>query len=89
MNYCVKFGCIVLSLRLVACSAKETRTQPPQTLTSKAAPAPQPDPAQPTGEQVLAEQPKQVQEAVKHHQQGGAWPVYRTPRRELYPFDEG
>ena len=89
MKFIGKFGFIALSLTVGACSAKQAPPPPPLTLVTKAVPPPEPEPAPLTGAQLLAEQPQEVQEAVKQHQQDGAWQVYKTPRRELYPYDEG
>lgn len=84
------FGFIALSITLSACSAKQApQPPPPLSLVTKAAPPPEPDPAPLTGAQILAQQPHEVQEALKQHQQDGEWQVYKTPRRELYPYDEG
>jgi type IV secretion system protein VirB9 len=84
----VTFGCVALSLTLGACASQQP-APPPLTLVTKAAPPPEPEPAPPTGAQLLAQQPEEVQEAVKQHQQDGAWQVFKTPRGELYPYDEG
>jgi type IV secretory pathway VirB9-like protein len=89
MKFIGKFGFIALSLTLGACSTKQAPTPPPLTLVTKAVPPPEPEPAPLTGAQLLAQQPQEVQEAVKQHQPDGAWQVYKTPRRELYPYDEG
>jgi len=89
MNFIVKFGCIALSLTFIACSAKQTPPPPPLTLVTKAEPPSDPEPAPLSGAQLLAQQPREVQEAVKQHQPDGAWQVYKTPRRDLYPYDEG
>ncbi len=89
MKFIGKFGFIALSLTLGACSTKQAPPPPPLTLVTKAVPPPEPEPAPLTGAQLLAQQPQEVQEAVKQHQQDGAWQVYKTPRRELYPYDEG
>ena len=88
MKYIGTFGFVVLSLALAACSAKQT-PPPPLTLVTKAAPSPEPEPAPLTGAQILAQQPQEVREAVKQHQQDGAWQVYKMPHRELYPYEEG
>ncbi len=82
------FGLVALLLALAACSAKQT-PPPPLTLVTKAAPSPEPESAPLTGAQILAQQPEQVQEAVKQHQQDGGWQVYKMPHRELYPYEEG
>src|SRR5271154_288968 len=89
MKFIGKFGFIALSLTLGACSAKQAPPPPPLTLVTKAEPSPEPEPAPLTGAQLLAQQPLEVQEAVKQHQQDGTWQVYKTPRRELYPYNEG
>src|SRR5271170_2071512 len=89
MKFISKFGFIALSLTLCACSTKQAPPPPPLTLVTKAVPPPEPEPAPLTGAQLLAQQPQEVQEAVKKHQKDGAWQVYNTPRRELYPYDEG
>jgi hypothetical protein len=85
MKFIGKFGFITLSLMLGACSAKQAPPPPPLTLVTKAVPPPEPEPAPLTGAQILAQQPEEVQEAVKQHQQDGAWQVYETPRRDLLP----
>ena len=89
MKGIVTVGCAALTLTLAACSAQQPAPPPPLTLVTKAAPPPEPEPALPTGPQLLAQQPQEVQEAVKQHQQDGKWQVFKTPRRELYPYDEG
>jgi hypothetical protein len=89
MKFIGKFGFIALSLTLGACSTKQASPPPALTLVTKAEPPSDPEPPPLTGAQILAQQPQEVQEAVKQHQQNGAWQVYKTPRRELYPYDEG
>ena len=88
MKGIVTVGFAVLSLTLAACAAQQPPQPPPLTLVTKAAPAPEPEPPPLTGAQLLAQQPEEVQEAVKQHQQDGKWPVYKTPHHELYPYDE-
>jgi type IV secretion system protein VirB9 len=39
-----------------------------------------------TGAQLLAQQPAEVQAAIKEHQPDANWPVYRTAVRVLYPY---
>jgi type IV secretion system protein VirB9 len=41
-----------------------------------------------TGAQLLAQQPAEVQAAMKEHQQDGKWPVYRTAEYTLYPHNQ-
>jgi P-type conjugative transfer protein TrbG len=88
MKGIVTVGCAALILTLAACSAQQP-APPPLTLVARAAPPAEPEPAPPTGAQILAQQPEEVQKAVKQHQQDGKWPVYKTPHHELYPYDEG
>ncbi|MBF6570377.1 MAG: TrbG/VirB9 family P-type conjugative transfer protein [Candidatus Binataceae bacterium] len=88
MKGIVTVGCAALVLTLAACAAQQP-APPPLTLVTKATPPPQPEPAPLTGAQLLAQQPEEVQEAIKQNQQDGKWPVYKTPHDELYPYDEG
>ena len=46
-------------------------------------------PAAPTGAQLLAQQPAEIQAAIKEHQPNTKWPVYRTAVRVLYPYADG
>lgn len=46
-------------------------------------------PAVPTGAQLLAQQPAEIQAAIKEHQPNTKWPVYRTAVRVLYPYADG
>jgi len=81
-------ACVALALTLAACSAQQA-PPPPLTLVTKATPPPESEPSPLTGAQLLAQQPEEVQAAVKQHQQGGTWQTYKTRRHELYPYDEG
>ncbi len=83
------FGFVALSLTLGACAPQQAPQPPPLTLVTKAEPAAEAEPAPLTGAQLLAQQPEEVQGAVKEHQHDGAWQVFKTPRRELYPYDQG
>ena len=49
---------------------------------SAATPPPQ------TGAQLLAQQPVEVQAAIKKHQRDSKWPVYRTAEYTLYPYNQ-
>jgi type IV secretory pathway VirB9-like protein len=88
MKAIIIVGCAALVLTLAACPAQQP-APPPLTLVIKAAQPSDQEPAPLTGAQLLAQQPKEVQEAVKQHQQDGKWTVYKTPNHELYPYDEG
>ena len=84
------FGLAALALTLAACSPQQSPQPPPLTLVTKGAPRPpEPEPAPLTGVQLLAQQPEEVQEALKQHQQDGKWQIFKTPHDELYPYDEG
>lgn len=37
---------------------------------------------------MLAQQPSEVQAAIKEHEQDGKWAVYRTPEYTLYPYNQ-
>jgi VirB8 protein len=45
-------------------------------------------PPPPTGAQLLAQQPAEVQTAIKEHEQHGKWLVYRTAEYTLYPYNQ-
>ena len=89
MKAIVTVGCATLALTLAACSAQQPASPPPLTLVTTAAQPSEPEPAPPTGPQLLAQQPQEVEEAVKQHQQDGKWAVFKTPGGELFPYDEG
>jgi P-type conjugative transfer protein TrbG len=82
-------GTIALALTLSACAAQQPPAAPPLRIVSEAAPKAAATPPPPTGAQLLAEQPPEVQQALKEHRDDGKWPVYRTRERVLYPYDEG
>jgi hypothetical protein len=75
MKWIGTFGFVALSLTLAACSTGEAQPTPPLTLVTKAALPDEPEPARLSGAQILAQQPQEVQEAVKQHHQDGAWRV--------------
>jgi type IV secretion system protein TrbG len=81
---------ITFLLVLTGCAAEHQSTpQPsPLNLVAEAVPEPNATPIPPDGEQLLAEQPAEVQAAIKEHQQDGTWPVYRTNERTLFPFGQ-
>lgn len=81
-------GTLTLALAFGACAAQQPPTAPPLNLVTEAAPQPEVTPAPPTGAQLLAQQPAEVQTAIKEHQQDGQWPVYKTPELVLYPYGE-
>ena len=81
-------GTLTLALTLGACAAQQPPAPPPLNLVTQAPPQPEAAPAPPTGAQLLAQQPSEVQAAIKEHQQDGKWLVYKTPELVLYPYGE-
>ena len=82
-------GSVTLALLLSACASQQQPPAPPPLklvteapTDSSATPPPQ------TGAQLLAQQPAEVQAAMKEHQQDGKWPVYRTAEYTLYPYNQ-
>ena len=84
----ISIGLMVGGAILSACSS-----QPPVPLLRVATEAPvvadSKTPAAPTGAQLLAQQPAEIQAAIKEHQPNTKWPVYRTAVRVLYPYADG
>ncbi len=77
-----------LALMLGGCAALRPAPPPPPKVVVEA-PLKTESVPPPTGAEILAAQPYQVQDAVKQHEQSGKWPVYRTPASVLYPYGEG
>ncbi len=77
---------IALTISLAACTAQQVPVPPPLRIVTEAAPEPEATPPAPTGAQLLAEQPPEVQQAIKDHQDCGKWPVYKTAQFVLYPY---
>ncbi len=83
----IKFaGTIALALTLSACAAQQPPAPPPLKIVTEAAPKSAATPASSTRAQLLAQQPAEVQQAIKDHDQDGTWPVYKTPQLVLYPY---
>jgi type IV secretion system protein TrbG len=81
-------GTLAMALTLGACGASQPPAPPPLNLVTEAGPQLAITPAPPTGAQLLAQQPAEIQSAIKEHQQDGQWPVYKTPELVLYPYGE-
>src|SRR5229473_283348 len=87
MKY-VGAGTITLVFVLSACASQhQTPAPPPLNLVTEAPVEPSATPP-PTGAQLLARQPSEVQAAIKEHQQDGKWRVYRTAEYTLYPYNQ-
>ena len=88
MKY-IGIGTMTLALVLSACATQhQTPAPPPLNLVTESPIEPSPTPPPPTGAQLLAQQPSEVQGAVKEHEQDGKWPVYRTAEYTLYPYNQ-
>ena len=86
---CIAAGSVTLALVLSACASQQQAPAPPPLKIVTEAPAESTaTPPPPTGAQLLAQQPAEVQAAIKEHQQDGKWPVYRTAEYTLYPYNQ-
>jgi type IV secretion system protein VirB9 len=74
---------------LNGCSNRQTQPPPLSVATEAPLVTEEKEPAPLTGAQLLAQQPAEVQAAIKEHQAGDDWPDYRTAVRVLYPYAEG
>jgi type IV secretion system protein TrbG len=81
-------GTLTLALALGGCAATQPPAPPPLKIVTEAAPKQDAAPSPPTGAELLAQQPREVREAIKDHQNDGRWPVYRTAELVLYPYGE-
>src|SRR5260370_42011917 len=61
---------------------------PPLKLVAESASEPRVTPPPPTGAQLLAQQPAEVQTAIKEHEQHGKWLRHRTAEAPLYPNNQ-
>jgi len=77
-------GGAVLGLILAGCAPQVAQTP---ALPAAIVQAPRHKRAMPTAVDVLAGQPPEVQQIVKHHQQGERWPTVRHGTTVLYPFE--
>jgi P-type conjugative transfer protein TrbG len=78
-----------LALWLSACgSQQQLPGPPPLKLVTESPSEPSVTPPPPTGAQLLAQQPSEVQAAIKEHEQDGKWLVYRTAEYTLYPYNQ-
>jgi type IV secretion system protein TrbG len=81
----IAMGLVGAADLLSGCST--TPQAPPPSYAEIMAPAPQPNAPKITGAEILARQPKEVQDAIQHYQEG-AWPTYRNAHGMLVPFAE-
>ena len=85
MKY-LAIGCLVCGAVLGACSNQRAPLPPLSVATEAPVVAEEKEPPPLTGAQLLAQQPAEVQAAIKEHQPDANWPVYRTAVRVLYPY---
>ena len=87
MKY-IKAATATLAIVLSACAnQQQLSTPPPLKLVTETPAEPSSPSPLPNGAQILAQQPAEVQGAVKEHEQDGKWPVYRTAEYTLYPYN--
>jgi len=67
---------------------RPTPNLPPPKIVSEAPAKPQRSAPVATGEQLLAHQPAEIQQAFKTHEEDGSWPVSKTGERTLYPYGQ-
>lgn len=72
-------------LGAIGCST--TTQPPPPSYAEVVTPTPTPSTPKITGADILARQPKEVQDAIEHYQQG-AWPTYHNEHGLLVPYTE-
>lgn len=89
MNAIKSAGMLALTIAIAGCAAHQPPTAPPLKIVTQAAPQLQSTPVPPPSAQLLAQEPAEVRQAVKDHQQGGRWQVYKTPELVLFPYGEG
>ena len=83
------WGMLTLTVIAAACATAKPPVAPAPQVRIEV-PPPQvhdPSPPLPTGSDVLAAQPAEVQQAVARHQTKGRWPSYVTPGYVIYPFN--
>jgi type IV secretion system protein TrbG len=84
----IAMGLMIGGAVLSACS-NQAPTPPLRVAAEVPTVAQEQTPAAPTGAQLLAQQPVEIQAAIKQHPANAKWPVYRTTVRVLYPYADG
>ncbi len=87
MKY-LALGSVTFAVLLSACASQQQPPAPPPLKIVAEAAEPSATPPPLTGAQLLAQQPSEVQGAIKEHQEDGKWPVYRTVEYTLYPYNQ-
>jgi type IV secretion system protein VirB9 len=89
MRAVITAGSLALAIFAASCAAKAPPPPPPLKVVTSDFASPEPAPAPLTGEQVLAQQPSEVRQAVRQHSDSGEWPTYNDGSYVLYPYSEG
>jgi len=80
---------MTFTLVLSACASQQQPPAPPPLKIVTEAPAESAaTPPPQTGAQLLAQQPVEMQAAIKKHQRDSKWPVYRRAEYTLYPYNQ-
>ena len=89
MKHIAKVGFLTFALTLGACATQQQPPAPPplKIVTEAAAKSAPNTPPPVTAAELLAEQPPEVQQAIKDHQDGSKWPIYKSAQLVLYPYD--
>ena len=87
MKYMVA-ATMTFTLVLSACASQQQSPAPPLKIVTEAPAESAATPPPQTGAQLLAQQPVEVQAAIKKHQRDSKWPVYRTAEYTLYPYNQ-
>ncbi len=82
-------GLLFTASTLYACSVNKPVTPPPLEIVPQLAPEAEATRTPPKAADLLAQQPLEVREAIKQHDQDGSWQVFRIHQSELYPYGEG
>ena len=82
-------GLLFTASTLCACAANKPATPPPLEIVPQLAPETDAAPTPPKRDDLIAQQPPEVREAIKRHDQDGSWQVFRTGQSEVYPYGEG
>jgi len=80
--------CVAVALTLSACAPQQQTIQTPPLKLPRALSSEDEATTAPTAAQLLAQQPSQIQTAIKEHEQDGKWLVFKTSERALYPYNQ-
>ena len=78
-----------MALTLWSMRHKQPPTPPPLNLRHRSRTESGSATAPPTRKEILAQQPPEVQKAIKEHDKSGDWATYKTPGYTLYPYNQG